>query len=552
MDREDRCGHLRPFLKAASALLLLVIAIPSVKAQISTARCAWTIDEADQGRTRCAKGPGPASAQIIYRRLFGTGIYYGPGFAGIDPDDRPVVTRSSEREGCNLLFLALDGHSEHHLWGNDGSTAAGTIDDEHFYSGIIERDKERTVNCRTFEGQEVWNTLCIDGQWIPVNGRGLAIVGPWFRRNVIHFFDGQGQLVSKQPLLVAGEGSASLPAFDPDGVAAWVVRTHEPHDNTRHWTAYSEANREGVEVYSRYNTGTVARFSISYAKVNDLGNVLVSACRKVILFEDVTLQNIVWERFVEGHTHGEEACADPSGAWYVVHYEPETDHERGKVMLARIEADGEIAWDNLIDRPSSVTATHPICDSDGNLYISKWNYLESYATDGSRRWRVRVSDGNVCIHGMNSQGVIYASDVEGSPPYLFAIGESEPHHSRVRVKLPERPAGDVYSPGEDVVVLLQPYNFGEDEVVDGYLAVILPNWAISYYTDAGWSASPTPWFPNVYLPNSFEMIDAPLSLGTIPEFAPEGTYTIIAGFCQPGTLTPVDELFPITFQVVAR
>jgi len=75
-------------------------------------------------------------------------------------------------------------------------------------------------------------------------------------------------------------------------------------------------------------------------------------------------------------------------------------------------------------------------------------------------------------------------------------------------------------------VLVQPYNFGEDEVVDGYLAVILPK--------------------------SFEMIDAPLSLGVIPESPPEGTYTVIAGFTEPGTLTPVDELFPLTFEVVGR
>jgi len=135
---------------------------------------------------------------------------------------------------------------------------------------------------------------------------------------------------------------------------------------------------------------------------------------------------------------------------------------------------------------------------------------------------------------------------------LLALSDHKPHHPRARVNLPQRLGAEEYSPGEEVILLVQPYNFGEDEVVDGYLAVILPNGAISYYTPSGWSASPTPWFPNVYLPNSFEIIDAPLSLGTIPESPPEGTYTVIAGFCQPGALTPVDELFPLTFNVVAR
>jgi len=79
-----------------------------------------------------------------------------------------------------------------------------------------------------------------------------------------------------------------------------------------------------------------------------------------------------------------------------------------------------------------------------------------------------------------------------------------------------------------------------------------PNGAVSFYTSSGWSASPSPWFANIYLPNSYEMIDAPVSLGVIPEGAPEGTYTVIAGFTTPGTLTPVDAFFPLTFQVVGR
>jgi len=148
--------------------------------------------------------------------------------------------------------------------------------------------------------------------------------------------------------------------------------------------------------------------------------------------------------------------------------------------------------------------------------------------------------------------VIYVYETYCEYPRIFAIGDGEPHHSRVRVKLPERAAADAYSPGDEVVILLQAYNFGEDEIVDGYLAVILPNGAVSYYIDAGWSASPPPWFANIYLPNSYEMIDAPVYLGVIPQGAPEGTYTVIAGFTEPGTLNPVDELFPLTFEVVGR
>ncbi|MCD6326782.1 hypothetical protein J7M28_04405 [bacterium] len=550
MDRENCCGHLRPFLKGACALLLFVMAIPSVKAEISTARCAWTTDEGDQGGTRCAKGPGPASPHITYRRLFGSGIYYGPGFAGIDPDDRPVVTRSSLREGCNVLFLALDGHTEHYLWANDGSTAAGAIDDERFYSGIMEPDKEMLLHCRTFEGHEIWNALCIDGRLIPVNGRGLAVVGPWFGRDLMQFFDSEGQLVSETSLRIPGADSCTVrgPAFDSHGVAVWEATTFEGSGSGSHHFVASEMHTDFVEFCSSYSWPWMPYGACPFVKVNALDNVLVHAAGKLVLYEDVTLENVLWEHHIAGSGTWEEACGDPMGGWWVVHAVGEEDGT-DRVMLQRINPDGSLGANNVIDHRDRTTEYNPICDTEGNVYSHTWNYVKSYAPDGALRWRIRVCDTNVRLRAIDSLGTIYVTQTVSRPTYLYAISDGEPHHPRVRVKLPERPAGNVYSAGDELIVLLQPYNFGEDEAVDAYLAVIAPNGAVAYYTSSGWSDSPTPWFSDIFMPNSFEMIDAPHSLGLIPESAPEGAYTIIAGFCQPGTLTSVDELFPITFQI---
>ena len=439
----------------------------------------------------------------------------------------------------------------------DTESATETLDDRHLYlSERISRD-EVFLYSYSFDGALQWDASAVTGDVVPVDGRGLAVLGPWYNLQIVQFFGADGRLISEDSLTMPGEELCTVhdPAFNSDGVVVWVVHTSEQvfpwGGMTYHYYIASEANWSFTEFHTKGSSLDGPYGAESFAKVNAQDNVLVNCGGRLFLFDDVSLDSVLWEHELEGYPTWTETCGDPMGGWWVVHAVGE-ENGWDTVMLQRINPDGSLGCNEVIDHLERTTKYYPICDIEGNVYYCLGGEIMSYSPEGEGRWRMRLSDRNICIHGMDSRGVIYASEFYASPPRLFAIGDGEPHHSRVRVKLPERLEGDVYSPGDELSVLLHPYNFGEDEVVDGYLAVILPNAAIFYYASSSLSASPTPWFSGVYMPNSFEMIDAPVSLGFIPESAPEGAYTIIAGFCEPGTLTPVDELFPLTFQVVGR
>ena len=550
-------------MKVSTTLFVIMVLCGSIAGaafgEISTSNCAWTIEEGRQGRARCGLTTGPECPNVIYSRRIGQGIAFG----GIGPEDRLLLTTGYLQDNL-VLLLRPDGSTDLRLplpytnpnWSGFCGCA---IDDEHLYlSDKFYGDME--LSCRDLDGAEVWHTRLCTGNVIPVDGRGLAVAANYTSssRGKVTFFDSQGSLISEGMLL----GSEGRPAFNSDGVAAWAYYTWEyewPFGADAEWFCASELNPAGVSLHSAHFPSycTYPLWSIYYAKVNESGNVFVSARKKVVAFADISLQTMLWEYTPDGFTVWEDACGDPSGGWYIVCAEPQGEDDslsNARLFLIRIGADGSLAWEKEISQPAHFITADPtcICDAEGNVYLALGAEVLSYDREGVERWCNTLAERDVRLLGMDSRGTVYVRRRDSGRHRLFAIGDGEPEHSRVRVKLPDRAAGDVYQPGEELVVLLQPYNFGEDEVVDGYLAIILPNGAVSFYTSSGFRASPTPWFPNVYLPNSYEMIDAPLSLSVIPEGAPQGTYTVIAGFTTPGTLTPVDELFPLTFQVVGR
>ena len=502
---------------------------------------------------------------IVYSRRIGQWLEFG----GIGPDDcvagSTYVTQGNE----TVFVLDSDGRAKvsFEVPGGDQNWSGPlscAVDNEHFYL-LNEFYGDMELSCRDLHGTEVWDRGLSTGNVIPVDGRGLAVAADNTTSNTgkVTFFDAQGNLISEGMLL----GSEGRPAFNAGGIAAWAYYTWkvlEPIQCEAEWFCASELNPHGVSIHDAcfpYAQGyAYPAWSSYYAKVNESGNVFVSACKKVAAFADASLETKLWECTLDGFAVWENACGDPSGGWYVVHAQPEGDDGWFRELkLLRIDPDGTAAWDKSMGQPWSSISADSVCkcDAEANVYFAFEGEVISLDPSGSERWRRGLPEEYVSVMALDSSGTVYVrGDIDPTTisyqTTLFALSDREPHHSRVRVKLLQRIQGDVYSLGDELTVLLQPYNFGEDEVVDGYLAVILPNGAMSFYTSSGWSASPTPWFPNVFLPNSFEIIDAPLSLGVIPEGAPEGTYTVIAGFTHPGTLTPVDELFPLTFQVADR
>jgi len=525
---------------------------------ISTSNCAWTIEEGRQGRARCALSEGPDCPNVIYSRRIGQGL----GFGGIGPDAGLLLTTGWLQDN-RVLLLRSDGSTDLALplpftdpnWsGFEGCT----IDNDHIYlCNTSNATSDMVLSCRHLDGTEVWAASVREGIVVPVEGRGLAVLANWRSndRGLLTVFDEEGNVVSEQVL----KHRPYIAAFNSDGVAAWAYYTWKyeyPFGADAEWFCASELNPDGVSIHSAHfpSYETYPAWGGYYTKVNELGNVLVTAKKKVAVFADASLETKLWEYTPEGFTVWEDACGDPTGAWFVVHSEPEgDDNDIGELRLLRIASDGTVSWDKSIGRPWGYSRYDQICkcDAAGNVYYGFEGEVISLDPNGAERWRMTFPEEYADVLALDSCGTLYVRG-RTDQTTLFALSDHQPHHSRVRVKLPQRLGADGYSAGDELIVLLQPYNFGEDEVVDGYLAVILPYGAISFYTASGFRASPTPWFANVYLPNSFEMIDAPVSLGVIPEGAPEGTYTIIAGFTKPGTLSPVDELFPLTFQVVGR
>lgn len=531
---------------------------------ISTSHCAWTIEEGRQGRARCGFSTGPGCPNVMYSR----GMLEGLAFGGIGPEDRLLLTAGFLQDNL-VLLLRPDGSTDLRLplpytdpnW--SGFCGRATDDDHIYLCNSNSGTRDDVLSCRRLDGSEVWNTTVRASIVVPVHHRGLAVLADWRTEDqgLMKVFDEHGNLVSEDVL----KHCPYIAAFNADGIATWAYYTWEAVPGggfEAEWFCASELNPDGVSIHSAYfpSYETYPAWGGYYTKVNQLGNVFVAAKKKVAVFADASLEAKLWEYTPDGFTVWENACGDPFGGWYVVHALPESDNDWFRELkLLRIDPDGTPAWDKSMGRPWITMGTHSVCkcDAAGNVYYAFQGEVISLDPDGTERWRMTFPEDDMDVLALDSSGTVYVRGHTDRTSIfdqttLLALSDHKPHHSRVRVKMPEREAGDVYQPGEEVIVLLQPYNFGEDEVVDGYLAVILPNGAISYYTSSGFRASPTPWFPNVYLPNSYEMIDAPLFLGAIPEGAPEGTYTIIAGFTTPGTLTPVDELFPLTFQVVGR
>jgi len=176
----------------------------------------------------------------------------------------------------------------------------------------------------------------------------------------------------------------------------------------------------------------------------------------------------------------------------------------------------------------------------------------SYSPDGELRWDVNLSEDDVEVAAIDSRGTLYVTERTYSQPRLFALSDREPERPKIRAKLAARLPQSEYRPGDNANLLLHPYNFGEDEAADLCLALVLPNGGIAFWDGTAWEGSPTPWFESLFLPNSFEMIDVPLTLGMVPEGAPEGIYTVYLAFTRPGTIEPVSELFPVEFEVVSR
>lgn len=544
------------YVLIAIIIFLSVNLCSTMLGEISTSECAWTIIEGLQGRVRSGASVVPAGPCLLYSRTFGSEGRRGFSFTGIGQGDLVVLTSEGEVEDEHkLIMIGSDGrvqrcHNVRDLWGE-------TIDNQHVYLAKSNIDREMILSCRTLDGVEMWRTRIGTAAIVPVNHKGLVTIGMFAEyTGTMKVFDEAGNLVCE-------DRCADNAAFDAGGFFVWATSgwDFDPWGGAQvTYRACSETNREGAQFHSRYYQ-TVEYYppywSEEYAKVNAMGQVLVSGERMIALFEDTALSEILWSHHLEGYTVYENACGDPMGGWYVVHAEPQGEDDYlsdAKIMITRIERDGSRSWNKILQWTESYPiASYPfcICDAEGSVYIALGGEVLSYSPDGSERWRIRLAENDVRLLAMDSRGTLYVKKREADDPRLFALSSSPPHHSRIRVKLPQRLEGDVYSAGEELVVLLQPYNFGEDETVDAYMALIVPGGSLFFWTGDQWSASPMPLFTDIYMPNSFEMIDAPLSLGTIPEYAPEGTYTLIPGFCQPGTLTPVDELFPLTFEVHA-
>jgi len=526
----------------APLLPMLCVIIPAlVVGEVSTSHCAWPLDRCDQGRTSMAKAQGPCAPNTVYSRRYGTAEYVGP-------DNLTLA--------YGIWLLAPDGHLIWEL--AEGIFGVAGFDDHHFYLEYYP-SQYSDWHLRSFdlEGRLLWEgpSMLRYSEFSIIQGRGIAISNG---TGLISFFSELGELTEKiQATSAATTGESyyfSKPAFNSDGTAVWLqgIRYFLGRSYVKYMIS-SELCLDPAWIDS-YATEELKEDTVDAVAINEGGRVFFFTPRQVTAYEDAHLQTKLWQHeFDHGWISWDMYCCDPFGGCYVV-VAKERNSEVDGFDLVRLDQNGGKAWTlRLEPTGASYTGEGPICDSAGNVYLTRRGELVSYSSEGELRWALELGYHLLYLGPMDSRGCIYCSQWWSAPNRKrFLVGDMPPQHSRVLVKRPERLNGDVYSPGDEVVILLQPYNFGEDEVVDGYLAVILPNGAISYYTDAGFSASPTPWFANIYLPNSFEIIDAPVSLGVIPEGAPEGTYTIIAGFTEPGTLTPVDELFPLTFEVVGR
>ncbi|MBN1593013.1 MAG: hypothetical protein JW941_07195 [Candidatus Coatesbacteria bacterium] len=472
----------------------------------------------------------------------------------IGPDDVAlIIAAKADNEGKRTALLTgSDGHT---IWRDRSDfPRPEAFDDQRFYISRFTSDDNENGIMTAFdlEGRELWEVSPIystTGVRI-VEERGIAICEYGGSAAFLtEYGERTGEIHPISGTSWGDPGHFIGPVFDRLGAALWLEDVWRDAGSTDYVS--SELHPEPVRVCT-HSRDDRRSYSPAAAIANPNGLIFCFVQNQVTVFTDAYLQTILWSYILnDAFIYGYCFCSDPFNGCYLISGEQDGSNLDG-FDLVHLNEEGELDWRIELQRSGqSYDGCAPICDPSGNVYLTKAGTLLSYSPSGELRWRLEVTDYRIYVGPMNSGGAIYChSWYEDTDNRLFAIGDGPPHHSRVRAKLPERSSGNIYSPGEELTVQLQPYNFGEDEAVDGYLALLLPDGSVFYYTGSSLTAIPTAWFSEVFMPNSFEMIDAPVSLGIIPGGIPEGAYTIIPAFCEPGTQTPVDEIFPITIEVV--
>ena len=498
----------------ACAVLILIVFLsitPGIANGVMyTSDCAWTIEEGRQGRARCGLVAGPCDARVSWSRTFhGGGYIFSPICVG--PDDVILLTVESEREGKHtVIMLDRDGHQILCLkleggTQNTSGPRSNAISDSQFYiKECYYPDDDLHLSCWDFSGNERWGLDLRFGEVVPVDGRGLAVIyNEGSDRGQMRIFDEEGGLLFEDTL----NGWPYRAAFNAGGVATWAYYTWDynwPLGGYAEWFCASELNPQGVSIHSGYFDShiTYPGWSIYYTKVNGLGNVFVSARKKVAAFADASLETKLWEYTPDGFTVWEDACGDPSGAWYVVYSTPDEDDGIGKLKLLRIGPDGTKSWHRSIGRPSGYSRYDQMCkcDSDGNVYYAFEGEVISLDPNGDERWRITFPQEYADILALDSSGAVYVRGLTDQTA-LFALSDGPPHHSRVRAKFADGAKAAEYQAGDELVILLQPYNFGDDQRVDAYLAVVAPDGSVFYFDGSGFSFPPTPWFTDVFMPN---------------------------------------------------
>ena len=503
--------------------------------------------------------------------------YSRPYLDGIGPYNIVATHRYRYDSGNNYPMHTQILHPDGHLLLSESGPRHRVVafDNEHFYV-----NEGGNFICYGLDGTQQWSIRDTGTCVTPLEGRGIAI---WINngsyvQSYLDIYSDEGQLeehIRLIPFYSRGTKDYSVyvpPVFDVDSLAIWKVSwlDYNPYGSFQAGTyLFSEA----IDGYLgfRYSSGysgedyQCSNICGSGMMTTDMNNVLAWTCRYAVLFDDLTFETELWrESFGDyGYSADGYACCDPFGACSFLTYRCDVieqdyyDYKYLTFKVTHIDLDGS-SWTRVLDEwdpedwrieDDDLKVHGLICDSLGNLYLGVSGRVVSYSPDGELRWDMNLSEDDVEVRAIDSRGTLYVTERTYSQSRLFALSDREPERPKVRAKLRDNDSGVSYRPGDEVRFYLHPYNFGESETVDFCMAVLLPNGTLAFWGGSAWTETSTAWFENLLLPNSFEMIDLPLSLGTVPEGSSEGIYTMFVGFTRPGTFETVSELFPVEFEV---
>ncbi|MBN1591965.1 MAG: hypothetical protein JW941_01805 [Candidatus Coatesbacteria bacterium] len=555
---------------------LLLIAVNPAMAEISTSECAWPTSSGSQRGDHCASCPGPENPSLVFSRRFDFDEYFSwPYIDGIGPNDIVAThcyTSDAGSYPMHMLILHSDGHLI--LSESGGGHRVRALDNERAYIS----DGGNLV-CYRYDGSQQWMLEDAGSSITPLNDRGVAV---WINngtnnQSYLDIYGEEGELKERIPLIPAYTRGTryynvyNSPVFDGNGLAVWKVSWHEPnpygggtggstlyYEKTDDWVDYDGSSSYPGEDYECYNISK-SGFMTTY-----LDDILVWTGDYAALYSDPASKTATWRDSFEGYGYPAYgyACSDPSGACSFLIYQCDfiddfTDDKYLTFEIMHSERDGS-SWTRVLDEwdpqdwridQDDLKVHGLICDSLGNLYMGVRGHVLSYTPDGELRWDFHLSNDDVEVAAIDSRGTLYVARRTHITSRLFALSDRDPERPKVRAKLVDVPSDQMYRPGYELRLSLHPYNFGWDETVDCYIAVQLPDDTWLFRAGGGWTDAPTPWLESLLLPNSFEMMDFAVDLGTIPQGTPDGLYTIFVGFSRPGTLEPVSELYPVEFRV---